>query len=177
MVLVWEGWGNQNSHGEDGLEPAPLDFPKMLWAQQVWAAGQREQAPPCCTSPGPGQAGIQELGTPSCGVQEDHGTASGRRFPTPLHPWGLLLCQGPMACTKLSEVPPSMKDAGKGDFRQDSQPWESGVPSLAPVIPFRLFCFLTNPYNNFCYHLTSHPPVLLRKMPIPGFGGGCFGIF
>lgn len=71
MVLAWEGWGNQNPHGEEASKPAPLDFHKMLWAQQVRAAGQREQTAPHCTSPGPGQAGICELGTPSHGLQED----------------------------------------------------------------------------------------------------------
>lgn len=120
MALAWEGWGNQNPCGGGWLWACPIRLPQNAVLGCVGTADreerQREQAPSHCTLSGPGQAGIHELGTPSHGVQKDHRTSAGRRFPTPLHPCQLLLCQEPMACTKLPEVPPAMQEAAKHDF-------------------------------------------------------------
>lgn len=177
MALVWEEWGHQNLHREDGSKPAPLNLPKMLWAQQVGAAGQEEQASPHCTSPGPGQAGIHELGTPSHGVQEDHRTTAGRRFPTPLHPWQLLLSQGPMACTKLSEVPPVRQEAAKGDFMQGAQPWHQGSHLCLHVSLSGCAVSSQNPTTT---SVTTSPPThqcYSERCLFLFFWGGCFGNF
>lgn len=175
MLLVWEGWGYQNPHGENGSEPAPSNFPKMLWAHSMWGQQGRGNRH-LLTAPHLAQGRLESMSwnTEPRGTQEDHGTAAGRRFPTPLHSWQFLLHRGPIACTKLSEII-SNEGGRKGWFC-------SGLPALAirgPIFSFSYpFQAVLFPHKSLQQLLLPPPlPHTRATQKDPGFGGGCFGIF
>lgn len=123
--------------------------------------------PPCCTSPGPGQAGKHELGTPSHNVREDQRAATGRRD-SPFLSIPTSFCFGEGTWHAINSQK-SHSNAGGSDAKGDCC---AGCPALAVGLlslvlgaPFGLCCFLTIPYKKFSSYHHRAPPGQLGKIP------------